>query len=429
MNNLAFDKSARYIDADGRLHVTRSNISKATINPYYGNEIPDFERLGLQPDRVYNLLRDPEELAKGLATFARLPILSKHVPVSAQDSKKDLVIGAIGSDVSFDSPYLVADLCFWDADAIRNIESDAIRELSCAYRYVPVMEPGIFEGRNYDGIMTQIVGNHLALVEVGRAGSDVLVADSNPFHKETLKMKLSELAEKLLARFGALSPKLAQDAALKDRLALVNEKTDKQAVKSVVLASDEDIDPQQLDNVIDAVLGVEQSPEPMEMMPAKDDGMESKHAEIINYLRNCGLTPEQLEGVGNMLTRMDEPQAPEAMDNYDNDMKENKMEDMKGAMDAKLAEFKEQLRKDLKAAEDAKRDVLQTVGHVAMDSAGDIYRFALKHCGVETKVNDVDALKQMFALARNSRKEPVSIAQDSAKTAAIFPGLSRFKNI
>lgn len=416
----------RNVDADGRLHVARSNISKATINPYYGNEIPDFERLGLQPDKVYNLLRDPDELAKGAATFARLPILSKHVPVSAQDSKKDLVIGAIGSDVSFDSPYLVADLSFWDADAIRNIESGAIRELSCAYRYVPVMEPGIFEGRNYDGIMTQIVGNHLALVEVGRAGSDVLVADSNPFHKETLKMKLSALAEKLLARFGALSPKIAQDEDLKNRLALVDKNTDKQAVKTVVLASDDNIDPQQLDNVIDAVLGVEQSPEPMEITPAKDDySMDSKHAEIMEYLKGCGLMPDQMEAVGNMLSRMDAPQKePGAMDED-----EDKMEDMKGAMDAKLAAFKDQLRKDMQEAEEAKRDVLQTVGHVAMDSAGDIYRFALKHCGVETKVTDTAALKQMFALAKDARKEPAIIAQDSAKTASMFPGLSRIKNI
>ena len=81
---LAFDRSARRIDADGRLHVDRSHISKATVNPYYGKEIPGYEALGLQPDTVYRLFRDPVELERGAATFARLPILSKHVPVTVK---------------------------------------------------------------------------------------------------------------------------------------------------------------------------------------------------------------------------------------------------------------------------------------------------------------------------------------------------------
>ena len=68
---LAFDRSARRIDADGRLHVDRFHISKATVNPYYGKEIPGYEALGLQPDKVYRLLRDPVELERAAPTFAR----------------------------------------------------------------------------------------------------------------------------------------------------------------------------------------------------------------------------------------------------------------------------------------------------------------------------------------------------------------------
>ena len=167
---LAFDRSARRIDADGRLHVDRSHISKATVNPYYGKEIPGYEALGLQPDKVYRLLRDPVELERAAPTFARLPILSEHVPVTVDAPRPDLVVGAIGSEITFTPPYLDADLCVWDATAIAGIETDKVRELSCAYRYVPVMEPGEFEGQPYDGRMTEIQGNHLALVEeIGRA--------------------------------------------------------------------------------------------------------------------------------------------------------------------------------------------------------------------------------------------------------------------
>lgn len=175
---LAFDRSARTVDQDGRLHVRRTHISKANVRPYYGREIPGCAELGLDADRVYKLLLDPRELEQGARTFERLPILSQHVPVTVDNPRPDLVVGAIGSDVAFAAPYLDADLCVWDSAAIAGIDTRDVVELSIAYRYVPVMEPGEFEGEAYDGRMTQIRGNHLALVEVGRAGPDVVVADA-----------------------------------------------------------------------------------------------------------------------------------------------------------------------------------------------------------------------------------------------------------
>jgi len=69
-HGLAFDRaSVRTYDRDGRLHVEISNISKAAVNPYTGREIPDYKALGLDPDKVYKLLRDPDELAKAAPTF------------------------------------------------------------------------------------------------------------------------------------------------------------------------------------------------------------------------------------------------------------------------------------------------------------------------------------------------------------------------
>ena len=59
---LAFDRaSVRKLDDVGRLQVAVSNISKANVCPYYGREIPGWEELGLEPDKIYQLYRDPEE--------------------------------------------------------------------------------------------------------------------------------------------------------------------------------------------------------------------------------------------------------------------------------------------------------------------------------------------------------------------------------
>jgi hypothetical protein len=106
-HGLAFDRaSVRTFDRDGRLHVEVTNISKAAVNPYIGREIPDYKALGLDPDRIYKLLRDPDEIAKAAATFNNIPLLSRHKPVTADDHNPDIVIGSTGTDAVFEAPYL-----------------------------------------------------------------------------------------------------------------------------------------------------------------------------------------------------------------------------------------------------------------------------------------------------------------------------------
>lgn len=411
---LAFDRTARRIDADGRLHVDRSHISKATVNPYYGKEIPGYEALGLQPDKVYRLLRDPVELERAAPTFARLPVLSEHVPVTVDAPRPDLVVGAIGSEVVFAAPYLDADLCVWDATAIAGIETDKVRELSCAYRYVPVMEPGEFEGQPYDGRMTEIQGNHLALVEVGRAGSDVVVADRNPFNFKETAMKMSKLGKALFAALCAASPVLAADSALPALVGSANRKTfDRKDVKAKLLALDADLDPQQLDNVIDALLDVEQDPKPVETPAAAAD---ESPADKLRALLAGKVDDATLEQACGLLATPAADEKPEGEGGM-------KKEEVTAAMDS--------LRKELREANEAAREVRHIVGDVAMDSAAEIYGFALDHMKVDRAgVEGAPALRALFkvAAANKASTAPVHVAQDSAGLAAKFPGAARFRN-
>ncbi len=415
---LAFDRTARRIDADGRLHVDRSHISKATVNPYYGKEIPGYESLGLVADKVYRLLRDPVELERGAPTFARLPILSEHVPVTVDAPRPDLVVGAIGSEVIFSAPYLDADLCIWDAAAIAGIETDKVRELSCAYRYVPVMEPGEFEGQPYDGRMTEIQGNHLALVEVGRAGSDVVVADKNPFTIKETAMKMSKLGKALFAALCAASPVLAADSALPALVGNANRKTFKpDEIKAKLLALDADLDPQQLDNVIDALLDVEQDPKPMETPAAAAD---ESPADKVRKLLAGKVDDAVIDEVCALCAApaTDEEPGKPAPDTV-------KKEDVAAAMDSMRQEFRE--------ANEARVDVRSVVGDVlGMDSAAEIYGFALDHMKVDRKgVEGVPALRALFKVAaagKTATATAPNVAQDSAGLAAKFPGASRFRN-
>ena len=422
---IALDRSSRRLDADGRLHVNRSHISKAGVNPYYGKEIPEWEALGLEADKIYRLLRDPVELERGAHTFARLPILKEHVPVTVDAPRPDLVVGAIGSEITFSLPYLDADICVWDGKAIAGIETDKVRELSCAYRYVPVMEAGAYEGVEYDGRMTEIRGNHLALVEVGRAGNDVVVADANPFIKtEETAMKMSKLGKALFAALAAASPVLAADSALPALVGTANRKTfQKGAVKAKLLALDASLDSNKLDAVLDAIMDVETDPKPAQTpMAAADESPVDKLRALLEGKVNdetmaaaCAL----LEPLADVDAEADKPAndaLPAAV----------KKEDVKAAMDA----FGVKLRAEMAEANTARVDVRATVGDVlGMDSAADIYGFALDHMKVDRKdVTGVPALRALYKVASSKSASVQPIAQDSAGAVVKFPGAARFRN-
>lgn len=240
---LAFDRATvRTIDADGKLHVRISHISKATVNPYYGYEIPNFESLGLVSDKIYMLLRDPKELEKGASSFNNLQVLSKHIPsfVGANEAEwKPFVVGSTGTDAQFNAPYLDNSLVIWDAVAIAGISTQVQKEISCAYRYTPVMTTGEYEGVKYDGVMTEIVGNHVALVESGRAGSDVVVGDSNPFLEIDMSKKSAKIASAVL---DGIKGNLAQDSklALADIQKLVKTAMDAEKIDDEEVAKDDD---------------------------------------------------------------------------------------------------------------------------------------------------------------------------------------------
>nr|DAF87059.1 MAG TPA: hypothetical protein [Myoviridae sp. ctTn33] len=384
--SIAQDRSLRSYDQDGRLHVESSNISKATVNPYYGSEIPNYKQLGLEPKKVYYLLRDPEELEKAAPTFNNLPLLSKHIPVSADEPQKEVIAGTTGSDTVFEDGYLKCSLAVWDAEAIAGIESGEQVELSSAYHYTADMTAGEFEGRHYDGVMRDIVGNHVALVDVGRAGRDVVVSDADPFYERTV-MKLKQGAKARIQ--AALKPLLAQDAELSpdELLQVIGSLTNE-----VQTAEDdgEDLPPENVENV-----GTdEDEPEDGENNPAPAEPEEPAEDE--------------------------EPEAPEGgAPKPAQDRAISKM-----AMDAAIKRAVEAERKRSQALATAQREVAHIVGDVAMDDAADVYKFALEQSGIDVTGVHPSAYRAMVGML-GKPKQPM--AQDAAKTAEQFPGLSRIR--
>jgi uncharacterized protein len=213
MTVLAFDRSsARSYDAEGRLRVADCRLTRACVSPYRGDEIPDYNRLGLDPSRIYHLLRDPDALRRAVPAFAGLPILSKHQPATAYDHPADITVGAVGTDVRWEDPWIVASLSFWPNAAIERIQSGEAKDLSVGYGYRPLMRSGTFEGEHYyDGVMLDIVPNHLSVIPDGRV-EGAMVGDAALYGRRKLVRHFSTFRGIYLAADAAIRRRKARDA-------------------------------------------------------------------------------------------------------------------------------------------------------------------------------------------------------------------------
>ena len=382
--SLAFDRaSVRTIDENGRLQISRTNISKANVNAYYGREIPGSEELGLEPNKLYRLWRHPDELRKAAKTFNNIPVLSKHIPDFPTDPPNEFRVGVTHSNAEFDGTYLTVGMSIWDNSAIAGIESGEQRELSASYKYVADMTPGVTpDGEPYDGVMRDIFGNHEALVPDGRAGPDVLVADSLPPELNHMRK------HKVAAIRATLKPLLAQDADLEAEVRkalLALDEAEKEDEKENKTADDEDDDEKDKKKTAD-----------------DEDDEEDKDKKK---------TAEDEDD------EEDDKVSKTAMDSA-----------IRLAADSATKKAAENFRK-IREAEQVVRPLIGDV--VAMDSAEDVYRTALEQSGVDISGVHPSAYPAMvkMAISQKENSRPV-IAQDSASVSEFekaFPTAGKLK--
>ena len=390
IERLAFDRaSVRSFDGNGRLQVTKSNISKANVCPYFGREIPNAEKLGLEPEKIYRLWRHPDELKKAAATFNNIPLLNIHTPDFPGDPPRESRVGVTHSSAAFDGTYLTNGLSVWDNSAIAGIETEEQEELSSSYQYVADMTPGVTPaGEVYDGIMRDIIGNHVALVETGRAGSDVLVADSLP-------PELKHMSKRKAAAIRAtLKPLLAADAleeeVRKALLALDEAEKEDEDEKKKKTADDEDDD---------------KDDEEKKKKPASDSDDDEDE-------------DKKKKTADDEDDKDDEKVSKTAMDSA-----------IRLAADGATKRAAENFRK-VREAELAVRPLIGDV--VAMDSADDVYRTALEQADVDIEGVHPSAFPSLvkMAISQKENARPVTIAQDSASISDFekaFPTAGKLK--
>ncbi|ENN8378250.1 DUF2213 domain-containing protein [Providencia sp. PROV110] len=210
----------RTYDNNGWLEVTDNPISKVGVFDYLGAEIG-----APVPDKIYRVLRPPEELAseETINSFKLTPFIIEHEMLGkhATPAEKKGIQGVIGENVYFDPPYLRANIKIFSDVALSNIDSGKI-DLSPGYRSKYEFTSGIYEGQHYDVIQRHLRGNHLALVDEGRTGPDVAVQDHLVITidtKELIRMNEEENKEKQTTDEGAFTAE--QVTALKSIIAEV----------------------------------------------------------------------------------------------------------------------------------------------------------------------------------------------------------------
>lgn len=167
----------KVIDKNDFWFIKNNPITKVGVFPYLGKQIsPECE-----PDKVYYVLRPKEELFKKetLNSLRLLPLVDNHTMIgkdfTAPEEKG--IDGVLGDDVSHDNDTIYNDLKLF-SNKIKDEISNGKKELSLGYFCRYDKQPGTYKGQRYDFIQRDIIGNHLALVDKGRMGSDVRVYDS-----------------------------------------------------------------------------------------------------------------------------------------------------------------------------------------------------------------------------------------------------------
>ena len=462
---LAFDReSVRSVDADGRMRVAVSNISKAMVCPYLGSEIPNAELLGLEADKIYMLLRDPDELAKAAPTFNGVQLLSVHEPVNAGDPKLELTVGAAGTDCVFEAPYLKNSLIVWTQEGIDVINSGEQQEISCSYRYDADMTPGNYEGVEYSGVMRNIIGNHIAIVNKGRAGPDVFVGDSalsqpapsttpsrtnqpSKLEKNSMSKTLSKKALSVRGVLQAvLKPQFAADKMPDlDKILAGVDKKNYGVKKPLIVAAIKshmaaDADLPALVELLDALDGTDKGADDEE---DDDLGVDADPVEAI--LAHCRgkLSDDEMTELESKVRAMapaakaedepapfkGEPKVGEKPAEDEKDEEEKKDMVSKTAMDAaigaasKAAEDRTIAR--INGIHEARKIAAPFVGEIAVacDSAEDVYRAALKIRGVNVEGVHASAFRAILQSQPVANAERV-IAHDAAPAAGMDKFLS-----
>ena len=165
-------------------------IARTGTQEYLASEI------GLDGDKVIKVIRPEEEVFSDatIASFEGKPVTDDH-PSELVDTQTATIYGKghaqnVRRGAGEWKDYLVGDLFIQDESLIEKIQHHGKREVSCGYT--------VDYDDNGDGTFTQrnIRGNHIAIVDEGRAGHKAAIMDSNKKVTEVIEERTEKKMSK-----------------------------------------------------------------------------------------------------------------------------------------------------------------------------------------------------------------------------------------
>lgn len=176
--------------------VASPRVARTGIQVYSGK---DMKKDNMAQVRVY---RPEAEVfhADALVSMAHRPMTNDHpTRMITADNWRQHAIGFTGGDVARDGDYIRVPLTLMDGAAIRAYDAGK-KELSAGYDCDIEWTPGkLADGSEYDAIQRNIRINHLALVDVGRAGPECRIGDGGDVTSDNEEDDMAEIKLKVIA--------------------------------------------------------------------------------------------------------------------------------------------------------------------------------------------------------------------------------------
>lgn len=262
--------SKREKDSNGFLIIKDNPIAKAGVFDYLLSEV--FSQVEKDKDSIVRVCREFSNLEANKDLFAGKPIKWEHYWVG-KEGETQTADGAIFGDVRAEEPYLKADLIIYNKDLITKIEAGEIVELSPAYEADIEVINGSYNGEGYAYLQKLKEVNHLAVVEVGRSGSDLRIYD-------TLREEINKMKKKIKVKDNGFIKKMI--ARLKDEDTTQEDSSTEIIEKIVTIAGGEGSDDEKLMSIIETLKDFhnEKESEDNEIEAKDEDECEDNEIEV-----------------------------------------------------------------------------------------------------------------------------------------------------
>lgn len=337
------------VTPEGYLICRNVPIGRTGYMEYLGQELP--AAFNEPSGEIFKVYRRPEELFSEatIASFEGKPVTNTHPTSNLDINTAPMTERGHAQNVRREGDYLLADLYIKDAGLITEVQNELKREVSSGYDCSwHKIGDGVYEQR-------EIIGNHVAVVQNGRAGPKVAIHDAKP--NKTGGKKGMKVTKQILTALGFKH--FAQDAEPEDIAKAMDAMKEEDVIKDPVKDADpEKKDPEKKEEAKDADPG--QGAQLIEMMNKLLDRIEKLEK------REESQQKETADAVMDSVEKeLEESAKDEAPDDKDKDKEKDKEQakdadvnadppEKSGAADAALRKFVQDMKPIIMAIPDEK---------------------------------------------------------------------------